>query len=156
VYQKPPGPRHRAVLEPEAFFSAEVTLAWASGIAGAIGSSLGVGPNLVVQIADEAAVVAWVISWLRVISSDVPDTLTRLILRGGMLADIAVCSRLLGDDRSKAVRVVWPPATSKIWFPTSKSGQSHGGCEHRHKDNGHHNNTNASQALPPSEPRAVL
>ncbi len=42
-----------------------------------------------------------------IVASYVADPLTWLILRGGMLADIVVVARLLGDDRSKAVRVVW-------------------------------------------------
>jgi hypothetical protein len=42
-----------------------------------------------------------------IVASYVAHPLTWLILRGGMLADIVVVARLLGDDRSKAVRVVW-------------------------------------------------
>jgi hypothetical protein len=82
-------------------------LAWASGITAGIGNVVGVGSDLVVQIADEAAMVARVVPLSSIVARDVAHPLTRLILRGGMLADVVVVARLLGDDRSEAVRVVW-------------------------------------------------
>jgi hypothetical protein len=84
-----------------------ITLAWTSRITGAIDNTVGVGSDLVVQIADEAAMVARVVPLSPIVASDVADALTRLILRGGMLANIVRTRRLLGDNRSKAVRVLW-------------------------------------------------
>jgi hypothetical protein len=51
---------------------------------------------------DEAGVVARMVPWRIVIASDVADALTRLLLRGGMLAEPAV-RRHLGGRTSEAV-----------------------------------------------------
>jgi hypothetical protein len=129
-----------------------ITLAWASRITGAIGNVVGVGSNLVVQSADEAAVVARVVPCLRVIASDAAHALTRLILRGGMLANIVVVARLLGDHRSKAVRVVWPAlllCLGGAWLTLTIRGvgQSGADSERHHKQNQQHQY--ASKATPP-------
>jgi hypothetical protein len=52
-------------------------------------------------------VVARVVPLSPIVASYIAHPLTWLILRGGMLADIVIVARLLGDDRSEAVRVVW-------------------------------------------------
>jgi hypothetical protein len=133
-----------------------IALAWASGITAGIGNVVGVGSDLVVQIADEAAVVAWMITFSPIVARDVAHPLTRLILRGGMLADVVVVARLLGDDRSEAVGVLW---LGRLFFfggawltlTIRGGGQSGAACERQHKQTQQYNNTNAPQGLlPPS------
>jgi len=123
-----------------------------SRITGAIGNAVGVGSDLVVQIADEAAMVARVVPLSPIVASDVADALTRLFLRGGMRANIVVVARLLGDNRSKAVRVVWLARLLCLvgaWLTLAirGGGQSGAACERQHKQGQHHYNTNAPQGL---------
>jgi hypothetical protein len=128
----------RSLLSEKPSLRNYIVLARASRITAGIGNVVGVGSDLVVQIAHEAAVVAGVVSRGPVVARDVAHALTGLTLRGGMLADVVVVAGLLGDDRSEAVGVLWLARLLFLrgaWLTLTirRSGQSGAARECQHK-----------------------